>query len=256
MMKTHEAASLFPLLVGEEFEALCADIEKHGQQQPIYRFEGKIIDGRNRMRAAKKLKLDPWIEDLDPDETDNPFAFVMSMNFHRRHLSPLDKGHALKAYLKSRGGKKQQRKRTDLNGSASSPTLGQVAKELGIPKQTASRHVQVADDYDSLPKPVKAKVDDGELTVKIAKAVTAKTLGKRQADEKLPADVLEVFDKEAEKAKAINTLMTFLSRTEIGFESHSKTMKRRWAKAELDIICRHLTGIQKQVKNWRKTLCQ
>ena len=54
-MKFHEYAGLFPLLTGEEFDALVADIEKNGLIEPVWLYEGKILDGRNRYRACLDL---------------------------------------------------------------------------------------------------------------------------------------------------------------------------------------------------------
>ena len=38
----HPIADLFPLIEGEQFDALCADVKKNGLRQNIMLFEGKI----------------------------------------------------------------------------------------------------------------------------------------------------------------------------------------------------------------------
>src|SRR5262245_34547412 len=55
----HEVASLFPLMEGEEFEKLKADMRAHGQRDAIWTFRGQIIDGRNRYRACQALGIEP-----------------------------------------------------------------------------------------------------------------------------------------------------------------------------------------------------
>src|SRR5262245_4219775 len=82
----HPAAELFPLLSGQEFDDLVADIGKHGQHEPIRLYQGKILDGRNRYRACETLGIEPRRVDLPADL--NPWDYVWSQNAERRHLDP------------------------------------------------------------------------------------------------------------------------------------------------------------------------
>lgn len=95
----HPLADLFPLIEGAEFEALCADIDANGLQQPVLIWRGAIIDGRNRYRALCHLwspRVDFSAEalvrggDFAKDVSDIPAeklaAYVLSLNLHRRHL--------------------------------------------------------------------------------------------------------------------------------------------------------------------------
>lgn len=80
----HPAAELFPLMAGEAFAELVADVRTNGLMEPIVRtYEGEILDGRNRFLACvetgKKLRYVAY--------TGNPWTFVISTNLHRRHLT-------------------------------------------------------------------------------------------------------------------------------------------------------------------------
>jgi hypothetical protein len=82
--ESHPLANIFPLMEGEEFQALVDDIAAHGQREPIVMHEGKILDGRNRDRASRQLGLEPRIEQFTGDD---PLAYVISLNLKRRHLN-------------------------------------------------------------------------------------------------------------------------------------------------------------------------
>lgn len=84
-LEFHPIANLFPLIEGEEFEALCADVKAYGLRTNITMFEGKILDGRNRYRACMATGAEPRFNNFLGDD---PFVFVAATNLLRRHLSP------------------------------------------------------------------------------------------------------------------------------------------------------------------------
>ncbi len=83
-MEFHEAASIFPL-DEEHIDKLAEDIENHGLLVPIETLDGKIIDGRRRWLACQKAGVEPDILEM---QSDDPIGYVLSLNLHRRHLSP------------------------------------------------------------------------------------------------------------------------------------------------------------------------
>jgi ParB-like chromosome segregation protein Spo0J len=85
-LRFHTLANVFPLMEGEEFDALVADIKANGLREPITIFEGKILDGRNRYRACLKAGIEVKTEPFEGTEADAR-AFVISKNIHRRHLT-------------------------------------------------------------------------------------------------------------------------------------------------------------------------
>lgn len=80
----HEYAKLFPMLEGDAFERLKADIKENGVLEPIVFLDGHILDGRNRYYAARSLLIEYPRVDYDGDD---PLAFVWSKNGPRRHLT-------------------------------------------------------------------------------------------------------------------------------------------------------------------------
>jgi ParB-like chromosome segregation protein Spo0J len=98
---SHDLAEQFPLMAETELRDLAADIRKHGLLEPIILFEGKILDGRNRHRAAKLAGhkfVDANFTKLPPGR--DPRAFV-SANIHRRHLTAEQKRDLLAKLIKA-----------------------------------------------------------------------------------------------------------------------------------------------------------
>jgi ParB-like chromosome segregation protein Spo0J len=82
--EVHPAADLFPLMVGEELQALADDIKANGLRQPIVLdTDDRVLDGRNRLAACKLAKVEPTFETAEGD----PLALVISLNVNRRHLT-------------------------------------------------------------------------------------------------------------------------------------------------------------------------
>ncbi len=83
-MDIHDAANIFPLDEAN-IDPLAADIKKHGLREPIHTLQGKVIDGRRRTIACQKAGIEPEYIEI---QTDDPVAYVLSLNLHRRHLNP------------------------------------------------------------------------------------------------------------------------------------------------------------------------
>lgn len=84
MRDFHPVANLFPLIEGQAFDDLVADIRQQGLLVPItIDQEGRILDGRNRARACAQLGIEAQHTLYEGPAT----AFIVSMNLKRRHLT-------------------------------------------------------------------------------------------------------------------------------------------------------------------------
>jgi ParB-like chromosome segregation protein Spo0J len=91
-LEPHPLAALFPQISDDELQALAEDIRQHGQRKPVLTFEGKILDGWNRVRACRLIGRKPWTMEFDPASAKmTPEALVVSANVRRRHLTPAQK---------------------------------------------------------------------------------------------------------------------------------------------------------------------
>lgn len=85
-LEIHRLAELIPAMSEEEYGELRKDIESNGyrQDEPLVLFEGKILDGRHRDRVCRELGVVPPTQNFNGDD---PTAYVISKNLHRRHLT-------------------------------------------------------------------------------------------------------------------------------------------------------------------------
>ena len=90
-MEHHPLASIFPLLPDSELQELADDIRERGLKEPIWTYEGKILDGRNRSAACRIAGVEPEIKEFS-GTAEEAFRHVWSLNFHRRHLTQSQKG--------------------------------------------------------------------------------------------------------------------------------------------------------------------
>jgi N6-adenosine-specific RNA methylase IME4 len=131
-MKAHPLANIFPLLAGEDFAGLLADIKQHGQRETIYLYEGKILDGRNRHRACAKLRIKPTFKTLAKSE--DPLAFVISTNVKRRHLNESQRAWIASNFLRCL--KKNDDRSVYLGANLPPDKLSYVAKLFNVSERS------------------------------------------------------------------------------------------------------------------------
>lgn len=159
-MKAHPYADFFPLIPYSTpaFDALVADIEEHGQREPIVLLDGLILDGRNRWRACEVAKVEPKTKVFRGDER-AALAFVLSTNLHRRHLDESQRAMVAARVATLRHG-----------GDRSKMPIGslprsEAAEQCNVGERTVARAATVIAKGDA--ELVRA-VDAGQLPVSVA----------------------------------------------------------------------------------------
>jgi hypothetical protein len=168
----HPLANIFPLLEGEAFKALVEDIKKNGLREKIKLHEGKILDGRNRVRACKECWRDPEYETLPPST--DPLAFVISANLHRRHLNETQRGIVAAKIANMRRGGKEANPSKDGIAKTSQETAAQL---LNVSTKTVERASKLVDG--GVPELV-TKAEQGKVKVSAANKFLEKSEADRQ----------------------------------------------------------------------------
>jgi DNA modification methylase len=158
-MEFHEIAHTFPLLEGKEFDSLCHDIASNGLLEPIWTYQGKILDGRNRYRACVAVGVEPQFREYNGD---NPLNFIISLNLERRHLN-----ESQRAVIASKLANMRQGERTDLGPIDPRLSLEQAAELLNVGRKTVVRVKAVERTAPELVK----KIERGEMTAYKAEKV-------------------------------------------------------------------------------------
>jgi hypothetical protein len=158
-LSAHPLANLFPLMNDADFTALRDDIATQGLLEPLWLYEGQILDGRNRYKACRALGIQPQVRTYTGTD---PLGFVLSMNLVRRHLN-----ESQRALVAADVATMRQGERTDLEPSANLQKVSQAkASELF---NISARSVSDAKSIKMKAQPeVVNAVRDGHLAVSAA----------------------------------------------------------------------------------------
>jgi hypothetical protein len=123
VLPIHPAAELFPLMTPDELRLLGEDIRTTGLTSPIALWQpdpkspAQLLDGRNRLDAIEAEIGRPAIVGAPSlmtgegflacnkvivlDKSVDPYAYVISVNIHRRHLTAEQRRELIAALLKA-----------------------------------------------------------------------------------------------------------------------------------------------------------
>jgi len=259
----HPAANIFPLLSEAELSALAEDIKANGLVQPIVRYKGQIIDGRNRFLACNLAEIEPKYTEWQGEGS--PVSWVLSMNLRRRQLTDQQRAmvaaRAKSAFLSEKPSPDEVAKAKKKKESASDePSKKDVKKAtmkaaemLGVSKGHVERASVVVDKGDeSLVKvtsegkvPLNAAVLVAALPQaeqkKIVEAGEVKAVAKRLREEK---KAQKKADQPADEEGAEQSTVT----VELYQEGDALVGRAVVAGSELELTIRDLTAILRFTK--------
>ena len=88
--RVHKLAHKLPMLNGDRFAELVADIRKHGQRMPCIVWGDVLVDGRNRWRACEAAGVAPRVELVDLADDRAAVALIASMA-NRRDMTATER---------------------------------------------------------------------------------------------------------------------------------------------------------------------
>ena len=140
-LKIHPACELFPPLPPDELRELGNDIKKNRLQEraKVMRQGDKfvLLDGRSRLDAIEAVGLPIKVfEGSTPnkkffevvEDVGDPYDYVWSLNFHRRHLTDEQKRDVIAKLLKAKP--ERSNRQIAKQTSVSPTTVGKVRDEL------------------------------------------------------------------------------------------------------------------------------
>jgi hypothetical protein len=148
------------------YKALKDDIEANGLRVPIVIYQGKVLDGRHRLKAILETGIYARLteKNFEVYEGLDPVGHVLSLNVNRRHLSVSQRSLIATKLVTTKLGFNQHTK-----GKEGRPIdLATAAKMLGVSEKSVQRAKEVLEKC--VPEIV-SKIQEGKLAVSLAEKV-------------------------------------------------------------------------------------
>lgn len=202
-MELHPLCTLFPPASETDFKRLVEDIRLYGLRDPILKYEGKVIDGQNRLKACNTLGIQPTFLEYDGDDI---LQLVISKNLSRRHLSDSQKASVVAALTNYQNTYQQGGDRKSQNRKVVLKTVEDRSRIAGVSRET-QRKADVVAKYD---KSLIQKVSSGEVALNVAFEIAT---DKKQRDKRrLKTPQSKFIKTESEQQKKISVLMNQVSK--------------------------------------------
>lgn len=163
-MDIHKYATIFPMMDEKEFNDLKEDIKENGLMDEIIIYEGKVLDGRNRLQACEELGIKPKFKKY---EGENPLQFIISTNLKRRHLTESQKAVVGIKYLPyfKEFAKQRQGTRTDIKELIPESEKGEARDKAGAVVGVSGRYIDMAREVIEKNPELQEKIFSGEVTL-------------------------------------------------------------------------------------------
>jgi hypothetical protein len=150
-LEIHPVANLFPPMREKEYEAFKAQIIKDQRiYDPIWTYQGKIIDGRHRQRVSEETGIPATYQEWDGKGSLT--EFVLSQNLHRRHLKEAQRAMVaarIKPQFEEEARERQgwAGKDTDLSNNCYKGRASEMAGQmLGVSFMSVERACKILDN--------------------------------------------------------------------------------------------------------------
>ena len=160
-------AKVYPDMGKEDFEGLKNSIKQNGLRHPIVLKDGKVVDGKNRLKACLELGIEP--QTVAWDGEGSVIEFVVDMNHNRRNLTKsqramiavdLKRHYAIEAHERMLAGKKVDPVSKLPQGQKGS-ARALAANRLGV-SETYVRDAEFLENQDPY---LAESVRDGSMTL-------------------------------------------------------------------------------------------
>jgi len=190
--------NIYPELQADEYERLKAELSKgYDKIFPVIIYQNKILDGWNRYKICKELKIDYINKEFKGDD-DEALQFVIKSN-ERRDLTKSQRACLaveVKPLFEEQAKKRQIRKPADSVPqifAEQNESREQAGEQFGVNRQYVSDAEAIKDEDIDLFESIKA----GTVTIQEAKKEkNKKKRQKKEAEElKLPKAILPIIHK-------------------------------------------------------------
>lgn len=172
----HPAANAFPLLSKsdpERFQELVTSVRENGLLEPVVLYEGKVLDGRNRLLACRKAGVEPTFEQFTPNGV-GPVQWIAARHT-RRDLDASQRAAAALALLPLLEAEARDRQLAALKKGTKLPVVDKLST-TGKSREQAAKLTGASEVYVRDAKRIVAKdasmldkLRDGEVTIQEAK---------------------------------------------------------------------------------------